>query len=157
MLTQARLKEVLHYDPDTGKFTRLISSKPQYVGKLAGSLSGTGHVQIRIDGPHYYGHRLAWLYMTGNWPIEIDHKNRIRDDNRWKNLRQVSHAENCRNQENFSNNTSGHTGVHWFKRDQMWIARIQVEGKRKFLGKFDSKDEAIEARKEAEIKYNYTL
>jgi hypothetical protein len=74
MLTVTRLREVLHYDPITGIFTWLVSLS-NHVGKVAGSLDGTGRVRIRVDGREYGAHRLAWLYMTGNWPVnEIDHR-----------------------------------------------------------------------------------
>jgi len=158
MVSYEKLIDSLEYNPESGEFIRLKSYHSRFIGKPAGSLSGTGHVQIKIAGTNYYGHQLAWLYMTGIWPTQdIDHKNRIRNDNSWENLRHVSHKINCRNQPIHSNNTSGVAGVYWYKRDQQWVARIQVGGKRKFLGKFTDKKDATKARKIAEIKYGYKI
>ncbi len=91
MLTQAELKAVLHYDPETGIFTRYGHNK-------CGSKTYQGYIGIGIKRKTYYAHRLAWLYMTGVWPSkEIDHKNRIRDDNRWVNLREATRSMQSRN------------------------------------------------------------
>ena len=85
-ITEARLKERLHYDPDTGIFTWLkMSRQPKRLGSVAGGRCD-GYIQIYLDGLIYRAHRLAWLYMTGEWPVGyLDHKNGVRDDNRWCN------------------------------------------------------------------------
>lgn len=90
--------------------------------------------------------------------VEVDHKRHPprrehKVDNRKSNLRIVTHADNAKNHIIQINNTSGVSGVHFSKRDNKWIARISVNGSRIYLGSFDNKDDAIQARKEAEIKY----
>jgi hypothetical protein len=94
---------------------------------------------------------LAWLYVQGVWPdAEIDHVNRIRDDNRIDNLRDVTRLQNCCNR---NDNTSSVAGVHWFKQDKKWRAQIWVVSKIKHLGYFANIEDAAEARRAAELKY----
>lgn len=98
-INQDDLKRSLHYDPKTGDFTRLVRASNMPAGSIAGSIqTRDGYVIIRVLGHRHTAHRLAWLYMTGTWPSgEIDHINRVRADNRWENLRDVSHMENVHN------------------------------------------------------------
>ena len=157
MLTQAKLKEVLHYDPETGDFTWLkaVGSRAQ-VGDLAGCSSSHGYTRIIVCGKEYKAHRLAWLYTYGVFPEEqTDHINGVRNDNRIVNLRAVTNVENHRNRKKRCTNTSGVTGVSWFKPNNSWGAYINAEGERRFLGLFKDLFSAIAARKSAEIKYNY--
>ena len=94
-----RLHDVLHYDPLTGVFRWRVARGSRAAGDVAGGISGAGYRQIGIDGRYYQASRLAWLYTTGEWPDgEIDHKNGVHDDNRWDNLRDVTHTENNQNQ-----------------------------------------------------------
>jgi hypothetical protein len=112
-LTAARLRELLHYDPETGAWTRLVSTSNHRarVGDNAGGVTGT-YVKIRVDVRQYPAHRLAWLYMTGAWPKhEIDHINGDRLDNRWCNLRPANDAEQARNKRTAVNNEAGYKGV----------------------------------------------
>jgi hypothetical protein len=113
MITQARLKEVLHYSPDTGEFVWLTNPRNQRkVGKLAGSVTADGYATIGIDGFYYKAHRLAHLYMTGILPTDyIDHINGYRNDNRWDNLRNATRQQNQHNSGKAVNNTSGFKGV----------------------------------------------
>ena len=96
MITQERLKQLYRYEPDTGRFIRIYSKqRPDTIGRIAGAPHGNGYLEITIDGRTYYAHRLAWLYMTGAWPKgQIDHKNCIRYDNKWENLRDCTPALN---------------------------------------------------------------
>lgn len=104
----------------------------------------------------YLAHRVIWLLYTGKWPAsEIDHVNGIRNDNRIDNLRDVSHADNLRNQRLSKNSTSGHTGVYWVKRSNRWEATIKVNQKTRHLGYFIEKADAISARKNAEEKFGF--
>jgi len=97
-LTYERLIHLLWYDPDTGRFIWQNSVRRGWNGKVAGSLCTGGYIQIIIDGHPYRANRLAWLYMTGEWPQwEVDHKNRIKTDNSWDNLRDITHQENSLN------------------------------------------------------------
>jgi hypothetical protein len=143
-LTQVRLLEVLHYDPETGIFTRKISlAYNAAVGDPVGHISGDGYLHASIDGKKYKLHRLAWLYMMGEWPPEqLDHKNMWRTDNRWDNLREATNAENNRNRGAQSNNRSGLKGASWVAKAGRWQARIVVNGQRKYLGLFDTAEEA---------------
>lgn len=168
-LTQERLKEILHYNPDTGIFT--WKSRPlshfktkraygvwntRFSGKEAGTTMQIRYTCICVDYMHHLAHRMAHLYMTGGWPDEqIDHINQDRGDNRWCNLRAVTAQENRMNQKMPCTNTSGHVGVRWDKGNEKWHAQIKHNGKAENLGRFDNIDFAIAARKEAEIKYGF--
>ena len=159
-LTQARLKELLSYDPDTGNFiwikkTSVYSSI--LIGSVAGSVNDRGYKYIKIDGKDYRAHRLAWLYVYGEFPDDIiDHMNRDRADNRISNLRIVTQSVNSKNGKIRKNNTSGITGVYWYKPTQKWLALASINKKLTRLGLFDTIEEAIAARKAAEKKF-YSL
>ncbi len=146
-LTQARLKELLRYDPLTGHFTRLKRAGRFPVGVQAGCIStDTGYVVICIDGRLYYGHRLAWLYMTGNWPEpQCDHKDGIRHRNVWTNLRKATIPEQRQNQAVRSNSKTGIKGVSR-KKNGRYRARITVNGVVHVLGQgFSTAEEASAA------------
>lgn len=148
MLTQERLKELLHYNPETGIFIRRVrvSSKAP-AGAVAGYVDPShGYVSIGVDGREYYGHRLAFLYMTGEWPKkQADHKNTNRSDNRWDNLREATQAQNKTNLKLRSNNTSGYKGVTWDAKLSKWKAQIGYGGKHIYLGVFSDKEDAKKA------------
>ena len=147
ILTQEELKEQLHYNPETGIFTWCKS------WKVAGSINGHGYLQIKIGKNNYQLHRLAWIFMTGiNSPMQIDHINNNRSDNRWCNLREATHNQNCQNSSLRYDNTSGYKGVGWHKGCKKWQARCFINGKRKHLGLFESAELAFIAYKENAIK-----
>lgn len=155
-LTQDRLKELLHYDSETGVFTWRVSRCSVKAGDTAGNVNvKTGHRQIWIDRVRYYAHRLAWLYVCGCWPCDkIDHINGDTDDNRIANLREATQQQNSRNRKLSCNNTSGYSGVRWHSLTGKWLVQIAVPGKgQTHVGLFSDKDEAICARKTAERKY----
>jgi len=157
-ITQERLKELLHYDPDTGIFTRNIrTASCVSVGDIAGNTRKIdGYHVIRICGQRYPAHRLAFLYMEGSFPpYHVDHINHIRNDNRWCNLRRVKCTENLRNRTLQSNNTSGINGVNWHKHKRSWEASIRINKKRIYLGAFKCFFEACCARKSADIAYGF--
>ena len=155
MITQKELKEMFNYDPETGLLTRLTSPANNVkIGAVAGSLSH-GYLQIDIQGKSYRAHRIAWCITFGYWPKEIDHINHVRDDNRLVNLREVTRPENSRNRPLQSNNTSGAVGVYWHRPRNKWVARIKNNGKTEHLGYFIKYDDAVAARKAAEIKYDF--
>lgn len=156
MSTQARLKQLLDYDPYTGSFTWIVNAGPVSAGQAAGCRDRTGYIRIAVDGQRFAAHRLAFLFMTGELPTQhIDHINGARADNRWENLREVTRTENNRNKCNRSDNTSGHPGITWLPRNKKWRARINTGAQRISLGLFSSLDQAIAARKEAEAKLGY--
>lgn len=143
-LTQARLKELLHYDPATGAWTWLVDPLrgPRRAGKPAGSDKGGGYKRIVIGGARHYAHRLAVLYMTGEWPDgDVDHKDRDPSDNRWSELRVSSHSQNLANAKRPKNNTSGHKGVTWHRRIKRWHVRVG----RRHVGYFKEKEAAVTA------------
>ena len=143
MLTQERLKELLDYDPDTGVFVWRVSRGSVKAESVAGCTHHEGYVHISIDGRKRLAHRLAWLYVHGCWPTnQIDHINRVRDDNRLCNLREVTNQKNHWNRGKQKNNSSGLIGVFWDKKAKKWRAYINVCGKQKHLGLFDTQEEA---------------
>jgi len=156
-LTQERLKELLSYDPDSGEFIRLISlSNRSTTESVINNKNSHGYTYICVDSKKYSAHRLACLYMDGRWPKEqVDHINHIRDDNRWVNIRKVSHSENLKNQKIHSHNTSGIMGVCWDKQYNKWRVRLQDKKKTVFLGLFVDFFEACCVRKQAEIRHDF--
>jgi hypothetical protein len=152
----------LDCDPETGIFTwracaaMRIEWNTRYAGAVAGSDNSQGYRDISIDGKRHLAHRLAWLIMTGEWPVDdIDHINGDRADNRIANLRAVDRTENMRNAAMRSDNTSGHMGVCWDKRCEKWRAQIKANGRRIHLGLFTALADAIAARAAAEIAYGF--
>jgi len=138
--TAARVRELLFYDPNTGVFTWRLNRG----GRKAGSVAGRGGHQrgyrlIGVDGKTYLEHRLAWLYVTGEWPQdEVDHIDGKTDNNRIANLRQASRVQNSQNSKRYVGATSMHPGVYWNKSRGKWAVRIRVgDGSRKFLGRYD--------------------
>jgi len=126
------------------------------VGSIAGNKQKNGYNYIGIDGKIYFAHRLIWMFVYGYLPEnQIDHVNRIKDDNRIENLREVSNQCNIQNAGMSKNNTSGIKGVHWCKRAKRWVAQITVNDKNKNLGKYKNKIDAAKARYQAEIKYDW--
>lgn len=143
MLTQETLKEWLYYDADTGVFKWAFSPSSKIrVGTLAGTVHSKGYRQIVLLGKRYQEHVLAWLYMTGAFPAsEIDHKNRERGDNRWMNLRLSTRSLNMQNQTRARKDSrTGFLGVR--KDGNRFMARIGLDGKRIYLGCFDTAEKA---------------
>ena len=157
MLTQDRLKELLRYDSDTGVFTwRVTSGNGIAIGDKAGFTRPNGAIYINLRGRRYMAHRLAWLYVHGEWPEhDIDHIDHDPSNNRIVNLRSVTHQENGKNQSLSKLNKSGVSGVSFHKQTGKWTAQIFNNRKRIYLGVFVDKFIAICARKSAENKYGY--
>lgn len=140
------LRLLLDYDSATGAFTRRVSRRSFKAGSRAGCHDSDGYIVITIYNRLYKAHRLAWLWMTGEWPREsIDHKNGIRDDNRWCNLRQSTMSENCHNVAVSKRNTSGYLGVTLHKPTGRWRALIGLNGKQRLIGSYSTADEAYAA------------
>jgi hypothetical protein len=157
-LTQSLLKEWLRYDPVSGVFTWFKSGARgrRRIGTVAGSVNNTGYIRIKVQLKRHSAHRLAYLYMYGAFPHqEVDHINGVKHDNRWCNLRRVSHQENSKNRPLASNNASGVSGVRWKKDRNSWGARIYVGGKEINLGCTKDWFEAVCAKKSAENKYGF--
>jgi hypothetical protein len=150
MLTQERLMEVLSYDSDTGVFVWRQKRGRQVNGSVAGSPHNAGYWSIRVDGRALLAHRLAWMYVHGDWPSEIDHINGDRRDNRIANLRHVTRQQNCRNAAMRSHNQTGVNGVAYYQRYRRFRVIMTVDGQSRYLGSFKTLDEAAEVRKSAE-------
>ncbi|WP_054442372.1 HNH endonuclease signature motif containing protein, partial [Enterobacter cloacae] len=111
-INQSTLKELLSYDEKTGVFTWIKKRQNVVVGRVAGHIDRLGYERITISGKIYLSHRLAWLYVHGYLPEkEIDHINRIRNDNRIANLREATSQLNSLNTGMYKNNTSGSKGI----------------------------------------------
>lgn len=164
-LTQEFLKSILYYDEFTGIFVWLDSRHNAVkVGSEAGFVTvdkrvgrnGKSYRRIIIRKKEYKLHRLAFLYMTGNMPEkDVGHEDGDGLNNKWSNLRDISNLENSKNQRIPRHNKSGFLGVYWKKPRERWVAEISVNGRKKHLGDFKDIEDAIAARKAANIKYNY--
>ena len=153
-LNQTSLKKHLHYDPDTGVFTR-VTRRP---GEVAGTLRKDGYIQISVCGELHLAQRLAWLYMTGAWPTGIvDHEDTNRSNNRWLNLREATHMQNLHNAKQSVANTSGVKGVSWDAAVGKWRAQIALKGAKYRLGYFTdiAEAEAAVVAKRAELHGNF--
>lgn len=149
-MTQDELKKMLRYSPKTGEFVWLVAKKGHCAGVIAGSLQSRGYLQVGVNGRKYLAHRLAWFYMTGQWPErQVDHRDGERTNNKWKNLRKATPSENGNNRGQQVNNTSGIKGVSWCKNKRKWTARIKVGGTYRNLGYFPVIDDAATAYKVA--------
>lgn len=154
-LTVERLRELFNYDPERGYFIRIKKSTergdgPSLTGLPENSRNPKGYIHINIDDRKYSAHRLAFLYMTGkNSEFEIDHKNTIRHDNRWDNLRQCTRSQNMQNMTMRSSNKSGYKGVNFHKASGKWAAQIMLDGKKTWLGVHETPELANEAVCEA--------
>src|SRR6266853_1485048 len=143
-LSAEKLRAILNYDPLSGTFRRN--------GSIAGYLN-YGRLVIKINQRAYFAHRLAWLYMTGEWPEhDVDHINLIKNDNRWSNLRAATRSQNCGNQRVRRNNFSGLKGAYRHP-TAGWTSHIRVNGKLHGLGSFATAeaDHAAYAAKAAEL------
>jgi hypothetical protein len=152
MISYQELRRQILYDPESGLFTRIAQTERRNcrLGRTLGWSQKNGYLMITLGKKKYYAHRLAWFYVYGIWPKEIDHVNRDRTDNRFANLREVTRTQNNLNAKLNCRNKSGVKGVSWSLKERKWIARIQLNKKVKSLGSFDTVDEARKARKHAE-------
>lgn len=157
-LTQERLKELLHYNPSTGIFiNRITRSSNAIIGFEAGYTKPEGYVVIGIDNKVYRANRLAYLYMEGYFPeFVVDHKNRVKTDNSWCNLRHASHQCNVRNNSIQKNNKSDVKGVSFHKKSGRWRAHMEVDGVKLPFKRRAHKYSAVVDRWEAEVKYDFT-
>lgn len=142
-LTQARLKEVLHYDPVVGIFLwKSPTSTRVKIGDIPTPMKSRPYVQIRIDGKRHYAHRLAWLWQTGEFPaLGLDHRNTIKSDNALSNLRVATDTQNGANKGIRRDSSTGIKGVRKCKKTGKWVARL----KGAHLGAFQTQSLASEA------------
>lgn len=146
----SELRELLIYEPDTGHlYWRVRAGRYGRIqpGSVAGGVNRTtGYHNVKLPKAKWPvpTHRIAWAWMTGEWPEhEIDHINRVRSDNRWINLRKATLQENMLNKSKYKNNTSGCPGVMWHKPSGKWAVCIGVNRKKRHLGYFHDKQEAV--------------
>ena len=153
-----RLKKMLSYDADTGNFRwRLSPRNRTMAGDRAGYHNDQGYLLVTVDGYKFRLHTLAWAFTHGEFPVnQIDHINRVRDDNRITNLREACQVVNMHNASKRSDNTTGVTGVYFRKDTQKYFAQINSHGKTYRLGNFERFEDAVKARKEAESIYHPT-
>lgn len=153
LMNYAEFKKAYHYNPLTGQFTRLTrQGRSNLPGLLIPKPAKSGYLRHNFCGKVYYAHRLAYFYMNGSWPEnDIDHINGIRHDNRWENLRSVSRQINLNNINSPVKTPSGYRGVYSSGNvnSQKWKAKISINGSEKWLGTFDSVEEAGLAYKKA--------
>ena len=153
----AELHRILRYDPDTGAFYRLVPSRNGcYKPGSRGSCGSRADYRTKnnygkypvhwvcIKGKPYQAHRLAWFYMTGEWPkYLIDHIDNEGSNNAWRNLREATRITNAHNAKRHKDNSTGYKGVCKIT-EHIFMAAIQVNGKRIHLGKYKSALEAHE-------------
>lgn len=158
MLTQERVRELFHYDPETGQLIWAVQRGRSPAGVRAGRVHHRGYREVRIDGVLYREHRIIWLWMTGAEPEdECDHANRDRADNRWDNLRAATRLSNMQNLGISPLNTSGLPGASFHKARGKWRATITLAGKSNHLGHFDTAQEAHEVYCAAKAKIHLLL
>lgn len=156
-VTAEIVRELLDYNPETGEFVWKFRDRKWFdsdkgwkivnnrnAGKITGSIDiSLGYVRINIFRKPYLAHRLAWLYVYGEWPQNhIDHINQIKDDNRIENLRAATQSQNGMNRSSYNGTTSQYKGVSWHKHANKWVVQIRIDVKQKHLGYFTSEEDA---------------
>lgn len=157
------LRQRLDYDSDTGKLywrfnpAALPQWNTRYAGTEAlGTVNAAGHKYGSVDGCKLKAHRVVWALCHGVWPDgEVDHVNQRPADNRIENLRVGDRSMNMRNVARTKANTSGVTGVVWYKRKKKWHARIKADGRSYSLGYYDNLEDAAEARRRANALWGF--
>lgn len=166
------LRQLLTYNPETGELVWLPRDRAMfantmqharwnihYGGKIAGCLSPTRKYRcLKILGREFFAHRIIWKLVTGADPEgEVDHINRDKIDNRWANLRDVSHSVNMMNVRMRPSNTTGHKHISWFPRLKKWTVCMGVPGKRgsRQLGYYDTIEQAVTARQGFYLQFDY--
>lgn len=169
------LHKLLRYNPETGALfwrartpdmfsdgqqsaeTLCRQWNTKFAGKEAfTAVNKDGYSKGRVFAMQCYAHRVIWAIYYGEWPTDqIDHINGVKNDNRIENLRAVTRQENGKNQKLYNTNTSGVTGVYWQKKALKWRAQITMNGRLLCLGRYVKKDDAIAARKAAELEHGF--
>jgi len=169
-LSVSFIRSILNYDPISGIFTwkqrqgegRGVSIfNALYAGLPAGTIvssnkSKTNYIAIKLNGKSYKAHRLAFLFMGENLPDEVDHLDHDGTNNKWENLRASNRLDNMKNLPIQKSNKTGVIGVNWHKAANKWQARaVDCSGKRVDIGRYDSFEDAVSARKKYEVEFKY--
>jgi hypothetical protein len=144
-ISHEELLNTLNYDSESGIFTWLIKPCSNVIiNSIAGCIRGDGYISIRFNKTTYLAHRLAWFYHFGIWPeLNIDHIDTIKHHNFISNLRECTQSENNQNQTKASiRSKSGFLGVSYDKRYNSYLARIEIDNKRFYLGSYKTPEEA---------------
>lgn len=172
-LTAEIVRRLLDYDSETGLLTwkartpdlfqaterrsaehKCDNWNAKCAGRVAGCPHGNGYLRVGIFGVDYFAHRVIWLIVTGEWPVDqIDHINLDRSCNRWANLRLATSSQNGANKAHRRGSASRFKGVHWDRLTSKWRAQAQVMGKRMHLGSFATAEQAASAYEAAAQKY----
>ena len=145
--SQSRLLELFSYDPKSGELRWRVSQRGASVGSLSGYVRSQGYRCVSVDGQQFLAQRLIWKLMTGCEPKAfIDHKDGDKDNNRWRNLREATKADNQQNCKKYATNTSSMKGVTWVPNLQKWKAVINANNYRHYLGVFSTFSDAAHAR-----------
>lgn len=154
------LCKLLRYEPDTGKLFWLPRDREHFIRDRLHKSWNTrfsnkealtsdncgGYKHGAVLGKNYLAHRVIWAMQTGAWPKEqIDHADRDRYNNRWSNLREATHGQNCSNKTSLENSSSKYLGVSWKTDKKIWRARIWKDGQEKHLGHFGCEIKAAQA------------
>jgi hypothetical protein len=156
MLTQTRLKELLHYNPETGIWKWIQTTRLTQADHIAGCYDKRGRHMIGIDGKLYKSHRLAFLYMLGRWPIKtVDHDDTNPSNNKWSNLRDATSRQQALNRGKSKNNLSGFKNIYWNKIKNRWAIRIiNPDTGKRISGSFACLGKAIKEVRKLRIQYH---
>ncbi|EPZ0883773.1 hypothetical protein BL124_00003225 [Klebsiella pneumoniae] len=154
MISQSELKKLIHYNPETGIFTWIVNGLNRRKGRGAGNVCPFhGYVRIGINRKLYKAQHLAYLYMTGEYAENVDHRNGIRHDNRWRNIRKCTIQQNNMNMPIRSDNKSGAPGVNWYEGRKKWRVTLRIDGKFISLGYYSDFELAALVSEEARDKF----
>lgn len=151
--TQSFLKELFDYREDGKLVRKKITSNRTKIGDIVGSNNGNGYLRVCVNNKYHHVHRIVFMWHYGYLPKEIDHKNGNRSDNRIENLREATHSQNGKNLSVRKNNNIGVNGIRWDKSRNKWYVSIGLNNKKKYLGRYFVLEDAINARKVAELQF----
>lgn len=144
-ISHAQLKEIMHYDPETGLATSLVNRRTCKIGNILGTLDNRGYIKIKIFNIDYRMARLIWFYMTSKWPEgQVDHKDTDKTNNKWLNLREATSSENCTNRNVRCTSRTGVKGVG-INAYGKYYTGIKIKGVYRYIGTYETLNEATEA------------
>lgn len=148
--TQEYLRELFDYDAETGHMIRRIATKGYHGGRRITRTNDQGYIVTTLDGVSYRVHHFVWIWHKGFAVEEIDHRNRVRNDNRIDNLRPCERVPNCGNT---GPRVHKYKGVTFCKSTGRWKAQIGIDYKNISIGRFDTIEQAALAYNEAAIRH----